>query len=176
MEVPQELEGGLTRVIREFADLRIMLPMALFFFTVLFVLTYRTHSAWVYFIPPSLGSLLASVILVLEPYNPYKNFFATLEGRELEDIKTDPNAQRLLFMLGSQKARLISIRTGFLLATSLCVLMILLAIIQPKPFISKLDPLDLVFNTFLFWAASFGVHVNRLLCWAFREWHLVHKT
>jgi hypothetical protein len=170
VEVPQELESGLTRVVKDLANRRIALAMTLFLFAVFIVLTYRTHSAWVYFIPAPLGSLLASATLIFQPYNPYDNFFATLEGRKIEDIKTDPNAQRLLSMLRSKKARTISIRTGFLLATSLCVLMALVTIFQSRPFISQLDPLDLVFNTFGFWAASMGVHNHCLLSWAFREW------
>jgi hypothetical protein len=170
VEAPPALESGLAQVVKDLADRRIALSMATFLTAVFIILTWRTHSVWAYFIPPPLGALLASVTLVLQPYNPYKNFFATLEGRKLDDIKTDSNAQRLLFILRSKKARLISLRTGLLLATSLCLLMVLVMFLQSKPFTAKLDPLDLVFNTFGFWVASLGVHFHCLLLWAFREW------
>ena len=169
--VPRELNGGLARVVKEMAEPSIALPMAGFLFAVFIVLTYRTHSVWVYFIPPPLGSLLASLVFVLEPYNPYRNLFARLEGRNIEDSQNDPSAQRLLFLLGSQKARNLSVRTGFLLAISLCILMALVTLLQPTPFKSTFVPLDFVFNTFGFWVASLGVNMHRLLSWAFRESH-----
>jgi len=171
VRVPRELEGGLTRAVLEMAEPGIALPMVGFLFAIFIVLTYRTHSPWVYFIPPPLGSLLASLTFILEPFNPYRNLYARLEGRKLEDCQNDPNAQRLLSLLGSQKARNVLVRTGFLLAISLCLLMLLVTLLQPAPFNSTLVPVDLVFNTFGFWIAALSINVHFLLSWAFREWH-----
>jgi hypothetical protein len=117
-----------------------------------------------------LGSLLASLTLVLQPLNPYRNFFAILEGRNLDDAKSDPGAQRLLMILRSKKAKFISLLIGCVLATVLSVLMISIMHFQSQPFTAEVVPVDLVFNTFGFWVASLGVHFHFLLVWAFREW------
>src|SRR4029077_9199725 len=94
----------------------------------------RTHSAWVYFIPPVVAPLLVSVVLIVEPFNPYRNFFARLEGRDIAASEKDPSALRFRALLASKKAQSLIVRTGILLAFLSCVTMGLIALFQRVPF------------------------------------------
>jgi hypothetical protein len=168
--VPPELGLTLAKPIQELADCRIVFPVAFFLLATTLFLASRTHSIWIYFVPPALGPLLGSLVLVLEPFNPYRNLFAELEALKPPDTMTDSRAKCLLTLLGSKTAHAIVIRSGVLLTIILCGIMGINALLNPQAVKSSVEPVDLVFDTFLFWASSMYLHLHFLLAWAFREW------
>jgi hypothetical protein len=172
-DVPSELKDSLTRMIRSFADRPTLLP-AVFIFGLVCFMSVRTHSAWVYFIPPVVAPLLVSVVLIVEPFNPYRNLFARLEGRDITVSETDPYALRLRELLASKKAQSLVLRTGILLALLSCVAMGLIALFQHRPFDSYSELLNLPFNMLCaicgFAVASAYVIIHVLLRWAFSEY------
>ena len=162
VEVPYQLEGGLARAIKEGANGRIVFPIALFLFTLFGFIAVRTHSVYVYFIPPIVGPLLGSLILIAQPYNPYRNLYARFEGRDVANAAKDPTAQRLLSLLASKEAQAVAARTGISLTLLLCASMLIVAFIQRKTFELPTDvlgvPQYVLFNTFgllgCFWVSA----------------------
>jgi hypothetical protein len=178
-DVSSELNDSLSRVIRSFADRPTLLP-AVFVLGLVCFMSVRTHSAWVYFIPPLVAPLLASIVLIVEPFNPYRNFFARLEGRDIAASETDPSALRLRALLASKKAQSIILRTGILLAFLSCAAMGLIALFQHRPFDSHSElwnlPLNMLCSVCGFAVGSAYVITHVLLRWAFKEYSCVGSS
>ena len=169
MRVPQALLGKLPRMILELADPRIAFSFSVVVFGIIIYGLSRAHNAWMYVVPSVAGPLLAAVLFMVRPFNPYRTIYARIELMWDAGTTTRGPESRLVELLRSTCARRVSLRVGVLNALVLLAICGSVALLRPGPLQWSCD-FGIVLMTALFACLSFLMQVNFLLRWAFAVW------
>ena len=128
------------RMIREVIEGLGMLIMAislLAIFTVA-VLSSRSSRLWAMVSSALLGPLIASVLLIVKPLNPYDNIYAQIEGKLHSVSKGSPYACELIELLKSSRGALYVAKVGLITTLLLWGIFLTAAWVQ--------GPVDLSFD------------------------------
>jgi len=157
---------------KESVDPKIMIPFSgslyvVFLYT---MFQYRYSTIWTFLGAPLIGPLATAAFFAIHPLNPYKDFFAQLEGKQEAVTMRDATAQRLVSLLASRQARIFALKAGLLNSLVLVSVVALVLLFFRKPIPQTLRGGDLIAFAFLFSMASMGLQGPALLRWAFRNW------
>src|SRR5260370_28509467 len=91
------------RMVREVIEGRGMLIMAISLLAIFTVLSSRSSRLWAMVSSALLGPLIASVLLIVKPLNPYDNIYAQIEGKLYSAATGSPYARELIDLLKSSR-------------------------------------------------------------------------
>jgi len=159
------------RMVREVIDGRSMLIMAILLLAFSTLLSSRSLRLWAMATSALLGPLIASVLLIIRPLNPYDNIYARIEGKTTSAAKDSPYARELIDLLKSSRGTRYVVKLG--LVTAVVLLGCFLAIA------SIIGNVDLSFDrtqdfnwilgdSIMLFAGCLGVEITLLLKWAIK--------
>jgi hypothetical protein len=159
------------RMVREVIEGRGMLIMAISLLAIFTVLSSRSSRLWAMVSSALLGPLIASVLLIVKPLNPYDNIYAQIEGKLHSAATGSPYARELIDLLKSSRGALYVAKVA--LITTLLLSGIFLTVAWAQ------GPVDLSFDrsqdfnwmfsdTVMLSIGCFGLEAVLALRWALR--------
>ena len=131
-------------------------------------------NGYLFFVGPFFLSLMAFVLRGLYPWNPFKTVGARMFGSG--GSETDPDADRLVQLLGSDAARKYLLQVTLKLCVILFLTMLALASLQREPFLWTLGPIcfdcpaSFLLGVFGCYIGTTIVQHPLLACWAVKTW------
>jgi len=158
-------------MVREVIEGRGMLIMAISLLAFFTLLSSRSLRLWAVASSAILGPLIASVLLIVKPPNPYDNIYARIEGKMNSAAKGPPCARELVDLLKSSRGALYVAKVGLITTLLLLGIFLTVAWVQgPVDFsFDRSQDFNWMFgDTVMLSIGCFGLEAVLALRWALR--------
>ena len=173
MRVPAELKRTIHPMMVEHVNLRVFSPIVLILVMVYGFACSNIPNGWTRYVPPVLGPIFIGTLFLLHPWNPYRSLYARRMGIQSEAaVADDCAAQRLLQMLRSTRARILSLQYGFMTALLFELAMCVIIPFRPAPRHWTVSAYEILVFTIPWSAFAIGVHNTLLFRWACQSWKM----